>query len=136
MVADMDDSDRDHLMNIVKKTPKRQHASKHELINDIHDYYQRDDISRASPKIDDVKTYKLPQSNEEVLLPKRHMILTLKESFAMFIEERNETGMGVWHFTCNIQCFKLIEDSTEWNFFFQKRAVWISSGHIDHKTSN
>lgn len=53
--------------------------------------------------MDDVKAYKLPHSDEEVLLPKRHMNLTIKEAFAMFIEERKETGKGVWQFYCYLK---------------------------------
>lgn len=88
-------------MNLIGTTRSKKYAPNVDLIEDIHEFCQRDDVSRASPNDKDVKTYKLPHTNEEVLLPKRHMILTIKESYAIFIEERKDTDNGLCYFLGN-----------------------------------
>lgn len=64
------------------------------LAKDVRDFYERDDISRVSPKMRDVKEYRCAETGEKILLPTRHMILTCKEAYALFKEEQNKSGKG------------------------------------------
>lgn len=64
-----------------------------ELITDIRQFFERDDVSVTSPKVKDVKKY-LSRSGEQILLPTRHMTLTLKEAYGLFDQERNNIGKG------------------------------------------
>ena len=69
------------------------------LIKEIREFYERDDISRTSPKIRDVKEYVSVDTGENILLPTRHMILTMKEAFALFDEERKNAGKSIWNYS-------------------------------------
>lgn len=59
----------------------------------IREFYEKDDISRVSPKMRDVKQFR-NENGEKILLPTRHMLLTLKECFARFRDEQNSSGKG------------------------------------------
>ncbi|XP_067637574.1 uncharacterized protein [Eurosta solidaginis] len=63
-------------------------------------FYERDDISRVSPRIRDVKEY-LSESGEKILLPTRHMVLSCREACALFNEEQGNSGKD----TCGITFF-------------------------------
>lgn len=108
IVVDLDETDRDELTNAItksnKKPSKKQYTPNLELIEarieDIHQFYERDDISRVSPKMKDVKQYTCPETDERVLRPTRHMVLTVRESYSMFMQERNDGGEGLYDFQC------------------------------------
>ncbi|XP_067634704.1 uncharacterized protein [Eurosta solidaginis] len=63
-------------------------------------FYERDDISRVSPRVRDVKEY-LSESGEKILLPTRHMVLSCREACALFNEEQGNSGKD----TCGITFF-------------------------------
>lgn len=91
---DLDDNDRSEL--VIAILPPRHRtvlANKEELLNDIRIFYNRDDITRTSPKTNDTKEYKLPDGSKE-LMPKQYMTLTVKEPHALFINERREESKG------------------------------------------
>lgn len=56
MVDNLDDDARNEVINIISIAPKRS-SSCSVMIKDIHDFYERDDISRMSLKMKHVKKY-------------------------------------------------------------------------------
>lgn len=94
LVANMNESDKSILVNVVSNSKFKRGAAKPHLITSIRKFYERDDISRASPKTDDVKTYECPETGEKLYLPTRHMLLSLREAYALFVEESNKKDIG------------------------------------------
>lgn len=86
---DLDENERDKLVNVLsplnKSTRKSERFDK--LVKDISEFYERDDVSRMSPKMRDVKKYTNNQTGTMELMPTRHMIMTVREAYALFIEE-------------------------------------------------
>lgn len=95
IVANSSETEKETLVNVVTK-PKCTRASVGSHLNaSIRKFYERDDISRVSPKTSDVKKYKCPETGEESLLPTRHMVLSLKEAYAVFVEETKTEEIGM-----------------------------------------
>lgn len=91
LLNDVQNEDQIQLPNeIDRRTNKPQYL---ELAADIRMFFERDDVSVASPKVNDVKKY-VSDSGEQIFLPTRHMTLTLKESYGLFINERENMGKG------------------------------------------
>lgn len=99
ILEDYNENDRNELMNVIKLTQNAKQTVRNiELITEIQNFFQRDDISRTSPKMKDVKQYTCPVSGERVLKPKKHMILTIRESYAIFVEEQKAAQKGKFKF--------------------------------------
>lgn len=92
IVAKLDESEKENLVQVVSKSTFKRKSIQVNLIRVIHKFYERDDISRVSPRTNDVKSYKCPQTGEELYLPTRHLVLSVKEAYALFIQERNNEG--------------------------------------------
>lgn len=94
---DLDENERDKLVNVLsplnKSTRKSERFDK--LVKDISEFYERDDVSRMSPKMRDVKKYTNNQTGTMELMPTRHMIMTVREAYALFIEERVSKQEGI-----------------------------------------
>lgn len=95
LVHSLDEDDRNELMDAISSVSKR--TSNSAMIEDIHDFYERDDISRMSPKMRDVRKSIDAETGEQVITPTRHMILTVKEAYAVFTEERKNDEKGYYH---------------------------------------
>lgn len=103
IISNMDDTEKNELVNVISpaEAKKRPYKDNFNVINGaIVQFLERDDISRASPKTRDVKSIKSPKTGIEVLMPTRHMILSLKEAFAIFIEERTKIKDGILFCVC------------------------------------
>lgn len=96
IVNGLHENERNELVNVIssKKSTVKRSSQFSELIGEIAEFYERDDVSRVSPKIKDVKKYANKQNGAEELLPTRHMIMTLREAYALFIEDRNSKQKG------------------------------------------
>lgn len=96
VIDNLDEADK---LQIVNNITKGKHFIRQRLSNDfsidIRAFYERDDISRVSPKMRDVKEYKCAQTGQTVLLPTRHMVLTIREVYAIFVEEKETSGKGM-----------------------------------------
>lgn len=95
IVSNLDQNEKETLINVVAKPKFARKSIPTALNTEIRKYFERDDISRASPKVDDVEKYKCPETGEELLLPKRHMVLSLKEAHALFVQELKSKGAGM-----------------------------------------
>ena len=62
----------------------------------VQNFYKRDDISRISPGKRDVVTVR--DATGKVKLQKRHMIMSIKETYALFKEERSHVKIGLSKF--------------------------------------
>lgn len=62
------------------------------MIADIRQFFERDDVSVASPKVNDVKKYSTDSG--EQLLPTRHLTMTLKEAYGIFTLDRENAEKG------------------------------------------
>ncbi|CAH0563057.1 unnamed protein product [Brassicogethes aeneus] len=110
IVSKMDDKEKQEFINVIKSTPvKRKCIPNWILIKAIYTFLERDDISRVSPKIRDVREYVCPETGQTKLLSTRHMLLTIKEAFALFDEEQKSKGES----SCGI------------NYFYQHRPAHI-----------
>lgn len=98
IAEDLHPADKNEVLNAINVTKKRNVTEHEELIDSIHEFYQRDDISRMSPKMRDVKEYKCPKTGENINIQTRHMILTGQEAFGMFIAERIADEKGSYTF--------------------------------------
>lgn len=91
ILSGFSESDKKEMCGFV--TPNHSHQNnefKDLIVKEIEDFFERDDISRVSPKARDTKKYKDAITGEERELSTRHMLLTLKESHAIFCEERKK----------------------------------------------
>lgn len=93
LLSDMQGEDQSQLVNVMPSQVRSAKSINSELFAEIRQFYERDDISVTSPKVSDVKKY-VSDSGEQILLPTRHMTLTLKEAYGLFIQERNNIGKG------------------------------------------
>jgi hypothetical protein len=95
IVEKMLDVDKLELADAIR-TPaaKKKYVPNKTIDSAIKKFYIRDDISRVSPKARDVKEYLCPDSGNKMLLPTRHMELTIREAFALFDEEQKTTKQG------------------------------------------
>lgn len=83
-------------LNVVESDAKGQTPIRNiELLANIRTFYDRDDISRASPNEKDVKKY-LCENGTKVMLPARHMLHTIKEAAALFNSEMSAMGKGIY----------------------------------------
>lgn len=101
IVSNMNEQEKSVLANaIISPPPKTKHVSKWIILKKaIIEFYQRDDVSRASPKIRDVKEYVCPETGENILLPTKHMELTIREANGLFNHEQSKAGKGVDFFS-------------------------------------
>lgn len=104
IVSNVDDTDRNQLVKVVASDKNNTNAHEINRIDiAIGRFFERDDISRVSPKTRDIKTYICPRTGNEILLPTRHMVLSMKEAHALFVEERKRAEEGIIY--CEIVCF-------------------------------
>lgn len=95
VLNNLDCDERNQIFNtFTKNLPKKQCTTRDDLIFDIRAFYERDDVSRVSPKMKDVKKYKCVDSVNKIFLPTRHMVLTIRETYALFVEDRTNSGKG------------------------------------------
>ena len=64
-----------------------------ELISVVKKFYERDDISRQAPGMKDCRVFR-EKDGQKTKLQIRHLTASLKETFALFIEEYPEAGIG------------------------------------------
>lgn len=101
ILSEMADGDKIDVANAVVTPPpltKKHTETKRDLTTlkrEIKEFYERDDVSRVSPKIRDVKEYVCPDTGNKILLPTRHMLYTGREAFALFDEQQREIGHGI-----------------------------------------
>lgn len=105
IIANLDETDKEQLVSVVAKpqTKKRKSAAS-KLIDNVRTFYEREDISRVSPNSEDVKKYKCPDTGEELYSAARHMVLSLKEAYAVFVEECEKEGIGMSILTAGKIC--------------------------------
>lgn len=95
MVNNLDENDRNELVNVISsKSNAKRSANCSELFEQIVEFYERDDVSRVSPKMSDVKMYTNKQTGVAELHPTRHVIMTLREAYALFIEDQQIKKQG------------------------------------------
>lgn len=95
VINDLDETEKENIIETITKSNKNSRCSiGKEIGADIREFFERDDISRVSPKIKDVKVYKNAETGIDVLLPTRHMVLTIREAYALFVEDREQSGKG------------------------------------------
>lgn len=99
IVSEMNDAEKTEITNAVSTTPPKTRVKAARdltiLKKAIKEFYERDDVSRMSPKTRDVKEYVCPDTGNKILLPTRHMQYTIKEAFALFDEEQQKTENGI-----------------------------------------
>lgn len=99
IVNELDENERVEILNVLSPsnqiTKKSVPQSFDKLAKDITEFYERDDVSRMSPKMRDVKKYSNKQTGNVELLPTRHMIMTIREAYALFIEDRCSKQEGI-----------------------------------------
>lgn len=90
----MDDDERNEFVKVISS--KRTITSNNfELIREIANFYERDDISRMSPKAKDMKKHINKQTGAEELFATRHMIVTLREAYALFMDDKKTKNEGM-----------------------------------------
>lgn len=94
IVAHMDEAEKEQLVCVVTKSTFTKKSAAAEQNSKIRKFYERDDISRVSPNTKDVKKYTCPETEQELFLPTRHMVLSLKEAYALFVEENKNVENG------------------------------------------
>lgn len=96
IISSMAEEEKVELANAIKSPPAKKQYVPNVMINKaIKEFLARDDVSRVSPNARDVKEYLCPDTGNKILLPKRHMVLTMKEAFALFDEEQKRTEKGI-----------------------------------------
>lgn len=95
---DMDESERNELVNVISSKPStitsNESTKFDNVAKNVRQFYERDDISRVSPKTKDVYEQIDSLTGLAVLVPKRHMILTVREAHALYVEEKNAANEG------------------------------------------
>lgn len=61
------------------------------IVQQVVDFYQRDDVSRQAPGIKDKKSVKNPQTGKRESVQKRHLVMTVKEALQIFCRENPDT---------------------------------------------
>lgn len=88
LVRSFEEEDRQDMFGnnrpIVKE---RQSGLSASLIGAIENFYQRDDVSRISPNVKDVKSFRDPSTGEKELRQLRHLLFTLEEVYTKFVDE-------------------------------------------------
>lgn len=98
VIENLGAADKMDILNKITKGRMIQNpSSSNVVIADIHEFYERDDISRVSPKMNDVKSYECAVTGNDVLQPMRHMVLTIKKAYALFVEDRENAGKGIFN---------------------------------------
>ena len=64
-----------------------------EMISVVKTYYERGDISRQAPGMNDCRVFR-EKDGQKKKLQIRHLTAFLKETFALFVEEFPEAGIG------------------------------------------
>lgn len=118
IVSNLNDKDKETVVNVVAKSIfKRNPVASSQLVNDVRKFYERDDISRSSPNSRDVKKYKCTETGEESFLPTRHMILSIKEAHALFVENRKREDLGMENLVFQIYESFLFFSISQYVFF-------------------
>lgn len=91
LISTMPTDSQGELISSTSLNRKKVSFSDSELIESIQDFYYRDDISRTSPNVKDVKTYKTA-TGESVNKSIRHMLYTIKEAYALFMEHQTNAS--------------------------------------------
>lgn len=98
LFKDMDERERNELVNVISSKPStitsKESTKFDDIAKDVGQFYERDDISRVSPKTKDVYEQIDSLTGLAVLVPKRHMILTVREAYALYVEEKNAANKG------------------------------------------
>lgn len=79
--------------NLYKVNRQGTVALTNETKQKVIDFYIRDDISRQAPGKRDYKSIKNPTTREREKVQKRHMVITVKEAFALFAKENPEINI-------------------------------------------
>ena len=99
MVSKFDDDEKNEIVQVLTSPPVVKSRTSDEYIHEVNraiqSFLERDDISRVSAKARDVKTYSCPETGNELLLPTRHMVLSMKEAYAIFVDERKNAKKGI-----------------------------------------
>lgn len=80
-ILETDDISRVHMISGMIQQPNEQFTDNKDIIKDIHEFFEKDDISRHFPSILDEK--------------RRDMTLSLKESYFLFVEDRIANAKGI-----------------------------------------
>jgi hypothetical protein len=105
IVANLNEADKLDIANVIANPSRKKKSLQDQLSDDCRKFFVRDDISRVSPKTRDVKKYKCPETGQEMLMPTRHMTLSLKEAYALFVEERKNQELGMFVLSIDIKFF-------------------------------
>lgn len=88
LVRSFDEKDRQDMFDYNRPVVKeRQSKLTLSLIGDIASFYERDDVSRISPNVKDVKSIRNPSTGVKEPRQLRHLLLTLEDVYAKFVEE-------------------------------------------------
>lgn len=82
--------DKNQLMIFSNKTTMKRGGNSGlspELIEKIQLFYQRDDVSRMSPNVKDIRNFVDPITGLKELKQTRHLIITLKQAYELFDKE-------------------------------------------------
>lgn len=121
IVMNMNDNDRKEFVNIISpSTQKKKNNS--ELVEEIKTFYERDDISRVSPKARDVKQYHNIETGQKIHLATRHMLLSLKKAYAIFDNERKIAGKGIQNST---KFYRILFHIVSMGYFFIIFTRWL-----------
>lgn len=63
-----------------------------DIIEKVHDFYERDDISRMSPNVADSRKFLNQNTGKKEVKQVRHMMFRLSEAYALFIEDMTKNG--------------------------------------------
>lgn len=78
----------DSLRNVKKNN---NNSYKAEAIKSVTEFFLRDDITRVSPNVKDVMQCLNPLTKELESHPTRHLLLTIREAYAKYIEEMDSS---------------------------------------------
>lgn len=97
IVSNMNDDEKNELASAITSPPPKSRSVPNLMMlqQAVKEFYERDDISRVSPKQRDVKEYVCKETGEKQLLPTRHLELTIKEAYALFDEEQKKGDKGI-----------------------------------------
>lgn len=140
VIEGLDEGERLKIVNSITKDKEMNKNHKYnELAVDIRGFFERDDISRMSPKSRDVKEYINPETGEKSFEPMKHMILTMREAFAVFVAEREQSGKGNANCELILECHSVCRMSYKYkchSIFFQKYVVLLYFKNIGQNTSS
>lgn len=93
IVSNLDDIDKNQLVGVIASDKTKPNKYEIKQIDIAIGQLERDDISRVSPKARDVRINTCPKTGNEICLPTRHMVLSMKEAHAIFVGGR-KNGEG------------------------------------------